>query len=87
MKAISGGDLGEAADEVGADVDPDDLMAEAPQRLLHPPAGLERDLPLERATALQDRNETHAVVFWIAHPEAGWEVRPTGPELGWRGES
>ena len=42
-----------------ADVDRDDLVAEALQRVLDPRAGAQRDLALERAAALEDRDAAH----------------------------
>ena len=46
-------------DEVGADVDRDDLVAEPLQRVLDARAGAQRHLALERAPALEDRDGAH----------------------------
>ena len=43
-------------DEVGADVDRDHLVAEPVERVLHARARAQRDLPLERVAALEDRD-------------------------------
>ncbi len=49
----------EPVDEVGADVDRGDVVAEALQRVLDLRAGAEGDLALERAAALEQRDAAH----------------------------
>ncbi len=64
-RAVHGdeGDVGplgaQLLDQVGADVERQDLVAESPQRVLDPSAGAQRDAALERATALED-GDLHA---------------------------
>ena len=51
-----GRELAQPGDEVVADVDAVDLVAEALQRVLDARARLQRDAALERAAALEDRD-------------------------------
>jgi hypothetical protein len=66
----------QAVDEVGADVHRDDLVAEARQRILHPGAGAQRDLALERAPALEHR-DLHAR---LARRCSGTTLGPSGAD-------
>src|SRR3954451_6564978 len=59
-------------DQVGADVDRHDLVAQPLERVLDPRARPEGDLPLERAAALQDGDAAH---FPRARP---WPERLVG---------
>jgi hypothetical protein len=52
--------LAQPLDEVGADVDRDDLVPEPLERVLDARARLQRDLALERAPALEDGDARHA---------------------------
>ena len=57
--ATSGAALAQPRDEVAADVDADDVVAEPLQRVLDPRARAQRHLALERPPALEHRDAAH----------------------------
>ena len=51
--------VGEPLDQVRADVDRDDVVAQPLEGVAHPGAGAQRDLPLEGLPALEHRDAAH----------------------------
>ncbi len=68
-----GAGLAEPVHEVRADVDRHDLVAEPVERVLHARARAQRDLPLERVAALEDRDLHPALRRSGSTREAGSE--------------